>query len=223
MRNNFLFLFVLLHWLPLKSQALAQQDTIVAYDILDKSSCLYPIKKTNVSYDAVQKKFYQQRIYIDSKLTRIEQYDSVGNLFDNIYSNAIIEYEYENNKVHFLRFYDKNRDRAEYNFGGYWSMEFLYDSEGKIIKEIFRNKKNELMKHHIQNKHKEKDEDEEEDGSKEKENKEGELLDEEEIHPAFIEFKYAGERILIREYTDRNKLISEHEGQMPCIPYIDCR
>lgn len=218
MKNNFLFFLAVLYWFPLKSQTPIQHDTIVAYDILEKNSCLYPIKKRNVAQQAVQGKFYQKRIFVDSNLIRIEQRDSVGNLFDNIYTNSIMEFEYENNKVRFLKNYDKNHNKVEYNYGGYWSIEFVYDTEGKIIKEIFRNKKNELMKHQIPNKHKEKDEYEEDDGRKEKEEREGE-----EIQPAYIEFKYAGERILIREYTDRNKLISEHEGQMPCIPYIDCR
>jgi len=123
------------------------QNTVIKYSLLKETDDGLKVEKKNVTISETKNHFFEKYVYVGHNLDSVCLYDKMGNLYDGLYQNAITIYEYSNNKLTFVKLFNKNRQRVENGFWGYWSIEYLYDTKGRITKEINRNKNNVPVKY----------------------------------------------------------------------------
>jgi hypothetical protein len=121
-------------------------DKIIKYDLLTETDSEFEVNKLDVDSSEVVGNFFRIRVFDDKRLVKIEFRDKIGDLIDNIYTPAIIKYKYDiRKKISSIEFLDKNKQQSEDEFGGHCSIQYIYNNEGKILLEIFRNKKYNLI------------------------------------------------------------------------------
>jgi len=133
-------IFLILIFLLIQNTESYCQNWITKYTLLENTDGDFKTLKKDASADEIKNEFYLKNRYKDSLLISVSLYDKKGELFDDLYLNAITEYEYENKIVKYKRLYDKNHQRTEDNFKGYWSIEYIFDKEKKLKKEKYTDK-----------------------------------------------------------------------------------
>jgi hypothetical protein len=158
-------------------------DTIIIYSIITPTASEFKTIRTNVNLRDTLNNYYKKEYYVDSMLIKIETYDSTGNLFDPPYSHALIIYEYNKDKsAKKLMLFDKNRNRIEDKFQGYWSLEYFFNLDGKKVKQIAKDSSGNLVKYMP-------------------------LLPD--IIPPIIEYQHSENKINIKIYDENYRLIKE--------------
>ena len=145
--NNLLKAILFLFIICFEQNVLAQDSTIVLIK-LRKTISGFEIIKENVLYAEIKDSYFQKNLYISNLLRSMFVYDMNKKLYDGTYTNAIKLFEYKGDTLKFIKLYDKNTHRVEDGFTGYWSIEFTYDKNGRIIMETFRDTANSLVKYY---------------------------------------------------------------------------
>lgn len=145
-KNKFLLYFIILIVCS-NSSNIYSQDTTVLYSLIKRTDSGFLMLKKNIRVSEIRNNFSLKYLYIDSTLRSISFLDSAGNLYDGTYSNALTIFEYDNNVLKYKKMFDKSGRRVNDPFLGYSSIEFLYDNLGRIIKEIYREKNDSIIKY----------------------------------------------------------------------------
>jgi len=178
-------------------------DTTAVYNLVEPTATLYEILKKDVGIDETRDHFYEKIYLVDSSIVKIEVYDDDNDLYDDPNYFAIKKYSYDDfGRIKFVKYYNKNNERAEDNFGKYWLIEYLYDSNGRIILELYRDKNFNLIKA--------------------PRTESGKIADKDFIAPALAYSYEDDNRLLIKAFDENFNLLKEEYGSRPCIPFIDC-
>ena len=121
------------------------QDTVIVYNILRQTDSEFVLKKEYASEIDTHNNFFEKLTYVNNKLRLLQLYDRNGDLYDYTYEYAIREFEYEGNLIKSIKLFDKNYIKVEDAFYGFWSVEFFYDSNQRIVKKIYRDVSGQLV------------------------------------------------------------------------------
>ena len=194
--RQFLFFLTSVSFL-ISTPVLSQKKT--QYDLLENSgSGIYTLKKEDVSKKMLKGEYYRVKTFSEGKLTSISQYNYKGKkpkLFDSYYDAAVIKIKYtKEGKPQKVSFFNNKKKPDEQRAFGCASIEYAYDTTGKIVKEFRKDSKNKPVKSVPESK-----------------------------NTAVTEYIYNGSSIQ-RRVLDENNMIKEEIfiSQMPCVPYIDC-
>lgn len=177
-----------------------ERDTIIVYNTLLETDSEFLIKRRDVSKDDIENQFFEKKVFVNSNLICIERYNRKGELFDNTYSSAIVEFEYDElNRVTKKKYFNKNHERVMNDFGGFWAVEYYYDDRDRIKKEIAKNKDDLIV----------------------------EFIQGVDMRPSIVEYKYDRKGVGIKEFNEKRRFIRQFYCSKKeintCIPYIDSR
>lgn len=158
------------------------------------------LKVLSKEYDSMKKvdghKYIRWTIS-KGKRTRREQFDKNNNLFDHLYSPAIVEFKYNGSK-YVSKVVVKNADgeKTRFDFGNYCIIKFKYNQNGKIIEERYFDEEGNLVKY----------------------------IQEIDSVPPKIEYKYKGDQIFSVIYnTEMEKVEGPKPANEPCVPFLTCQ
>ena len=151
-------------------------------------------------YDSIKKvdghKYIRWTIHKGKKIRR-EQFDDNNNLFDHLYSPAIVEFNYNGSK-YVSKVVVKNADgeKTKFDFGNYCIIKFKYNKKGEIIEEKYLDEEGNLVQY-IQG------------------------ID---SVPPKIEYRYKGDKIYSVIYnTEMEKVEGPKPASKPCVPFLTCQ
>ncbi len=174
----------------------------VEYNLIRPSAGIYEVFEKGVSKEKVNGNYFEKNEFRNGKLVKIERYDKSGKLTEDLGVPAVTAFEYDGNgRVKFVRYFDKSEKAAETPKFHYSVIEYVYDSGGNVILEIYRDKNFDLLKVP-------KDES-------------GKIKNTNFISPV-LAYVYNGNKLTIKAFDEKFNLIKETTGKKPCIPFIDC-
>ncbi len=179
-----------------------QRDNTVQYNLIKPANGIYEIVKKNVDKAETKNKPYEKKYLKNNKLIKLERYNSNNKLTDNFSVPAITKFEYDSdNRIKFVKYYNKeNKKAADENFG-YWSIEYVYDNKDRVIMELYRNTESEFLKV--------------------PRNLNGEIIKKDFLAP-ILAYEYLGDTLRIKAFDKNFNLLKEVVGNKPCVPFIDC-
>ncbi len=178
-------------------------DTTAVYNLVEPTATLYEVLQKDVGIDETRDHFYEKIYLVDSSIVKIEVYDDDNELYDDSNYFAVKKYSYDDfGRVKFVKYYNKDGERAEDNFGNYWLIEYIYDDEGRIILELYRDKNFDLVKV--------------------PRNASGKIAEKDFIAPVLAYSYEDKDSLLIKAFDENFNLLKEEYGSRPCIPFIDC-
>ena len=140
--RNIIFIFIINCFL-----VSCQEDRAIRYDIISKTTSGYAILERNVNPSNTINNYYSKRIYKDSLLLRLEFFNNKSELTDNLYQNAITLFQYDEQKcLKRIENYNKNNEKYENEYLGYWSIEFFFNKNQRLIRKIYKDKHGDLTK-----------------------------------------------------------------------------
>ncbi len=174
----------------------------VTYNLIRPSAGIYEVYKKNVEEKETRGSFFEKNIFDGNHLVKIERYDKSGKLTDELFIPAITTFEYDQSgKVKYVKYFDKAGKPAETPKFNYSVIEYVYDSAGRVILEIYRDKNFELLSVPY--------------------NKDGGIADINFIAPV-LAYLYNDTELTIKAFDKNFNLIKESKGKKPCVPFIDC-
>jgi len=174
----------------------------VVFNIVQPSAGIYAIVEKNVPESKTANQYFEKNTYVNGKLIKIERFGKSGKLTDSLFIPAITTFKYDSqNRVVYLRYYDKNRKIASHPKFNYSTVQYIYDEQGRVILEIYRDKNNRLLTVP-------KDLD-------------GKLLNNSFLPPV-LAYVYTDGKTIIKAFDQHFTFLKEMTGKKPCIPFIDC-
>lgn len=178
-------------------------DTTAVYNLVEPTATLYEILRNDVGIDETRKRFYEKVYLVDSSIVKIEVYNDYNELYDAPSYFSVKKYSYDDfGRVRFVKYFNKDGERAEDSFGRFWLIEYVYDNDGRIILELYRDKNFDLVKVPRSG--------------------DGKIADKDFIAPVLAYSYDSGDSLLIKAFDENFNLLKEEYGSRPCIPFIDC-
>lgn len=178
-------------------------DTTVVYNLIETTATIYEVVKNDIPFEETKDHFYEKVFRVDTNIVKIEVFDDENELYDDPNYYAVKKYTYDDfGNIKFVKYFNKDGKRAEDPFGKYWLIEYIYDSEGRIILELYRDKSFNLVKVPRDEK--------------------GKIEEKDFIAPVLAYSYENGGRLLIKAFDENFNLLKEEYGSRPCIPFIDC-
>jgi hypothetical protein len=172
------------------------------YNIIQPQNGIYVILKKGVSKKELLDNFYEKIISENNKPIKIERFDKVGKLTDELSTSAITKFEYNSDgKVHYVKYYNKHSKPAPDKTFGFASIEYIYDELGRVRMEIYRDENFKFLKIP-------KDE-------------KGNFAKVDFLSPV-LTYEYLDNGIKIKALDQNFNLLKEVIGEKPCVPFIDC-
>lgn len=203
MRKNFLYLIAFLFTvLSCSSEENSNLNSSVKYNIIEPGSGIYAIIEKNVNKFETENRNFETVYYQDDKIVKIERYNKAGVLTDEFDVAAVTVLEYNTQKnVKYLKYFDKNGNRAEDDVFGYWSIEYIYDDLNRVRMEIYRDKNSKFLKVPRDNS--------------------GNIAKVNFLSP-ILTYEYSKDTLIIKAFDQNFNLLKEIYGKKPCVPFIDC-
>lgn len=174
----------------------------VVFNIVQPSAGIYAVVEKNVPESKTANQYFEKNTYVNGKLIKIERFGKSGKLTDSLFIPAITTFKYDSqNRVEYLRYYDKTRKVASHPKFNYSTVQYIYDEQERVILEIYRDKNNRLLTVP-------KDLD-------------GKLLDNSFLPPV-LAYVYTGGKTITKAFDKNFTFLKETTGKKPCIPFIDC-
>jgi hypothetical protein len=185
-----------------ESKSDLKNQTEIKYNVIEPANGIYIIKEKDLPHSKVRGKNHEVVHYDNGKIFKVERYDQDGKLTDDFSVAAVTSFEYDdNNRVKYLRYFDKDGNNWEDNTFGYWSIEYIYDESNKVRMEIYRDADSKFL-------------------SVPRDNM-GNIAKVNFISPV-LTYEYLEEGIRIKALDQNFNLLKEIVGDKPCIPFIDC-
>ncbi len=207
MKNKTKFLLAFL-FVPVLSGCIKQngrslrRDNTVQYNLIKPGNGIYAIIKKNVDQNETENKPYEKKYFNKNKLLKIERYNSQNKLTDKFSVAAITKFEYDSdNHVKFVKYFDKKNKKATDNNFGFWSIEYIYDYQNRVVMEIYRDAQNKFLEI--------------------PRNMKGEIVKKDFLAP-ILTYEYLGKNFRIKAFDKNFNLLKEVVGSKPCVPFIDC-
>lgn len=198
---NLLFLIFLSSCIKQNGTSYTRNNNVV-YNIIKPGNGIYAIIKKNVPENEVKNKPYEKKYFKENKIVKIERYNAKGKLTDNFSVPAITKFEYDSdNHIKFVRYFNKENQRAIDNNFGYWSIEYIYDEQDRVVMEIYRDSKSRFLKV--------------------PRDMNGKIIKQDFLAP-IITYQYLDDKLRIKAFDQNFNLLKEVIGNKPCIPFIDC-
>jgi len=174
----------------------------IKYNLIEPGNGIYVITEKNVTKENTANRAFETVYYKDDRVTKIERYNNLGELSDNLSVAAITKFEYNSdNKVKYLKYFDKDGKNSEDEIFGYWSVEYIYDNLGRVRMEIYRDAESKFLKVPRDNS--------------------GNIAKINFLSPV-LTYEYIDEKIKIKALDQNFNLLKEVLGDKPCVPFIDC-
>jgi hypothetical protein len=182
---------------------MGQQLTRQFILLRNTESGFYPFGNT-VDSLSTSHRFFRRLTFEGPRLVRAEQFDTTAHLLDDIYSPAVVVFEYGAPRRPIrLAFFDKDGHKSVHSFLGCWSIQYKFDPDNKIIEERYCDTNGVLLKvprdstGAISN------------------------LD---YQAPIVTYSYRDSMILQTDYDETGIPISTEElHELPCVPFFDCR
>ncbi len=179
-----------------------EENTDVKFNLIKPSSGIYAVIEKNVPESKTVNHYFEKNTFEKNKLIKVERFDKSGKLTDGLFVPAVTAFEYDaQNRVKYLRYFDKVGRPALNPKFNYSSVEYIYNNAGRVIVEIYRDKDFKLLKVPKDNS--------------------GKIKQNGFIAPV-LAYIYNNKNLLIKAFDENFNLIKETTGQKPCIPFIDC-
>jgi len=179
-----------------------EQPYLISYNLIEHGNDIYAIKQKDVDYKMTSGKNYEAVYWTGDKVIKIERYDENGNLSDEFSVAAVTSFEYDNeDRVKYLRYFDKNGEKWEDDVFGYWSVEYIYDEKNRVRMEIYRDSESKFLGVPRDNS--------------------GNIAKINFLAPV-LTYEYIEDKLRIKALDQNFNLLKEVLGEKPCIPFIDC-
>lgn len=198
----FILILTLFSGCQLDSQSDEESTSNLVYNIIEPGNGIYAISQKNTTKEATSDNNHEIVYYDNSNISKIERYDASGKLTDNFSVAAVTCFEYDNdNRVKYVKYYDRNENKWEDDIFGYWSIEYVYDETGRVRMEIYRDAEFKFLKV--------------------PRNMSGDIAKINFIAP-ILTYEYTNDTLKIKAFDENFNLLKEAIGDKPCIPFIDC-
>lgn len=172
------------------------------YNLIEPGNGIYAITDKNIEKVKTINNNFEMIHYKNNKITKIERYNKNGKLSDDFNVSAITEFEYNfDGNMKYLKQYDKEGNKSEDEVFGYWSVEYIYDEQNRVVMEIYRNKEAKFLEVPL--------------------DKSGNLAKINFLSPV-LTYEYIENNIKIKAFDQNFNLLKEIYGDKPCLPFIDC-
>jgi hypothetical protein len=177
-------------------------ELFVKYNIVKPGNGIYVITKKNVKKKQTKNNFYEVVNYADGMVIKIERYNKMGVYTDSLAVAAVTMFEYNSEgKTKYIRYYDKDGQRAEDEVFGFWSIEYIYDELNRVRMEIYRDAETKFLEIPRDNS--------------------GNIANINFLSPV-LTYEYIGDKVKIKALDQNFNLLKEVYGDKPCVPFIDC-
>lgn len=174
----------------------------IVYNLIEPGNGIYKVTVKNVSMEKIKNEMYEAVHYKDKNIVKIERHDKNGKLTDDLSVAAVTYLEYNsNNNLKYLKYFDKLGSKWEDDIFGYWSIEYIYDDQNRIVMEIYRDLNSKFLEVPV--------------------DKNGEISKSNFI-PPILTYEYLGDNYKIKAFDKHFNLLKEVVGEKPCVPFIDC-
>jgi len=172
------------------------------YNLIEPGNGIYVITDKNIEKEKTKNNDFEMIHYNNNRIEKIERFNKDGNLSDDFNVSAITEFEYNSDgNIKYLKQYDKDGNKSEDEVFGYWSVEYIYDEQNRVVMEIYRDKESKFLKVPL-----------DKSGNFEKIN----------FLSPVLTYEYIGNDIKIKAFDQNFNLLKEIYGDKPCLPFIDC-
>lgn len=180
----------------------SNKNEMVKYNLIEPGNGIYVITQKDVTKENTKNKSFEAVYYENELVTKIERYNNLGNLSDSLSVAAITKFEYNSdNKVKYLKYFDKNGNNSEDEIFGYWSVEYIYDNLGRVRMEIYRDAESKFLEVPRDNS--------------------GNIAKLNFLSPV-LTYEYIDNKLKIKALDHNFNLLKEVLGDKPCVPFIDC-
>jgi hypothetical protein len=174
----------------------------VQYNLIKPGNGIYAIVEKNVTEEKTKNNSFEKKYFNEGKIIKIERYNTKGKLTDDFFVPAITKFEYDSdNHVKFVKYYNKKNHKAIDNNFGYWSIEYIYDNENRVVMEIYRDAESKFLEV--------------------PRNINGEIVKKDFLAPV-LTYEYLDDKLRIKALDKNFNLLKEVVGDKPCVPFIDC-
>ena len=180
----------------------SNKNEMVKYNLIEPGNGIYVITQKDVTKENTKNKSFEAVYYENELVTKIERYNNLGNLSDSLSVAAITKFEYNSdNKVKYLKYFDRNGINSEDEIFGYWSVEYIYDNLGRVRMEIYRDAESKFLEVPRDNS--------------------GNIAKLNFLSPV-LTYEYIDNKLKIKALDQNFNLLKEVIGDKPCVPFIDC-
>lgn len=178
------------------------ENTIVKFNLVKPGNGIYVVTEKNVEKERINNSAHEKIYYNSNRIAKVERYGNNGNLTDDfsVAATTVFEYDSDNN-VKMIKYFDKYGKKAEDELFGYWSIEYIYDEQGRVRMEIYRDADSKFLTVPRDNS--------------------GKIAKIDFISPV-LTYEYVDDKLKIKALDKNFNLLKEVFGDKPCIPFIDC-
>ena len=101
----------------------------------------------------------------------------------------------------YLRYFDSFGNKWEDDLFGYWSIEYIYDNQNRIVMEIYRDSYSSFLEVPLD---------------------ENKNISSNNFIPPILTYEYLDDNFRIKAFDKNFNLLKEVIGDKPCVPFIDC-